>query len=532
MISAIPTLTAAAHATLWTGVWSRTHGITGNSIVRIPRADHTLLESRSGFDSTALRAEPIWRAAARAGRRVLVLQATVGYPFTAEYPDRLLQFDVYGNRLAPIAEIAGRLQDGRSTFRIGETGFTILRGRREEELILESGDRRVTMVAGREGRFTPPMPVTVRGQDSAVRLRLFTYTPRDGRFRLMQGAVNRVNSSHPDRLDGFLRLAGAAVGEEVVEPYRVGRYGPTLGSGGTGDAEWWLADHMAANQEYFAGSLEFAETEAWDLLVVYAPNFDVAAHAWVGMIDPASQIYDEARAARVWPLLEHAFATLADGFVADVRRRWPAAALVVVSDHGHEGAGRVVLPNVALRNAGLLVLTPAGEIDLSRTQAIYMNNQGPMGFVNTRAWKGGVVAPEEVQSVTRRATRALLGMRDPDGGMPVVRAVFDAALDGAGLGIGGETGGDLYFDLAPGYYVSGDATSAYEIVSGPPPGIGFHAFAPWRRGLHAIFYAVGPGVAAGRRLGVVQAVDVAPTVAALLGVPPPAESIGRALPLN
>ncbi|MBI1876033.1 MAG: hypothetical protein HYS05_19380 [Acidobacteria bacterium] len=65
-----------------------------------------------------------------------------------------------------------------------------------------------------------------------------------------------------------------------------------------------------------------------------------------------------------------------------------------------------------------------------------------------------------------------------------------------------------------------------------PPGLGVHGMFPTRRKLQAIFYAAGPGVAAGRRLGVVRSVDVGPTVAALLGIPPPANATGRPLPIS
>jgi arylsulfatase A-like enzyme len=45
----------------------------------------------------------------------------------------------------------------------------------------------------------------------------------------------------------------------------------------------------------------------------------------------------------------------------------------------------------------------------------------------------------------------------------------------------------------------------------------------------AAFLALGRGVPAGARLGDVHAVDVAPSVAALLGIEPPRDSEGRAL---
>jgi predicted AlkP superfamily phosphohydrolase/phosphomutase len=532
LVSTMPSLTAPAHATLWTGTWTRWHGITANRIAELPRGEHTTLAWRNGFDSRALTAEPIWRTAARAGRRVLVLQATGGFPFVDDFGDLLLQFDVYFNRLLPETEIGGRLENGRQSFKVGETTFTVSKGRRDGELTLESGARRVNLVAGREGSFSDPLPVRVRDADARVRLRLYHYNENDGSFRLLQGSVQQVAASNPAKLEPFARLAGAVVGEEIVDDYHIGRFGPTLATGGTGDAEWWLADYLSANQEYFKGAVEFAAGEPWDLLILYVSNFDAAAHALVGMLDPASTTYEPARAERVWPLLHQAYVNYVDTFIADLRRRWPDAALVVTSDHGMEGAGRYLQPNVALRKAGLLTLTPGGEIALGRTQALYQSPKGPMIFINSTDWKGGVVPATDRAAVKAHVTRTLLDIRDPETRNPVVRAIFDPEIDGTALGIGGERGGDLYFDLQAGYYLLGGMTSEHEIVTGPPTGQGFHALAPWRRGLQGIFYAVGPGIPAGSRLGTIQAIDVAPTVARLLGIPAPAQSIGRSLLSN
>ena len=58
---------------------------------------------------------------------------------------------------------------------------------------------------------------------------------------------------------------------------------------------------------------------------------------------------------------------------------------------------------------------------------------------------------------------------------------------------------------------------------------GAHGFDPALPEMGAIFYALGRGVPQGARLGEVRAIDVAPTVAALLGIAPPAQSEGRAL---
>jgi hypothetical protein len=61
-------------------------------------------------------------------------------------------------------------------------------------------------------------------------------------------------------------------------------------------------------------------------------------------------------------------------------------------------------------------------------------------------------------------------------------------------------------------------------------GWGAHGYDPARPEMAAIFYALGRGVAPGTRIERLRAIDVAPTVARLLGIDPPLQSEGRALP--
>ncbi len=60
-------------------------------------------------------------------------------------------------------------------------------------------------------------------------------------------------------------------------------------------------------------------------------------------------------------------------------------------------------------------------------------------------------------------------------------------------------------------------------------GSGAHGFDPALPDMGAIFYALGRGVPRGAELGEVRAIDVAPTIAALLGIQPPEQSEGRSL---
>ena len=60
---------------------------------------------------------------------------------------------------------------------------------------------------------------------------------------------------------------------------------------------------------------------------------------------------------------------------------------------------------------------------------------------------------------------------------------------------------------------------------------GIHGHRPELPEMGAFLAAIGRGVTAGARPGTVRAVDVAPTVLALLGVPIPAWMEGRPIPL-
>lgn len=532
MISVLPTLTAPAHATLWTGAYPSVHGVAGNYVRLLPRAEHTVLERQSGFESRPLRAEPIWLTAAKEGRQVLVAQATGGFPFTHSYPDRLLQFDVYANQLARDAVVEGTLAGGVYRLAIEDAEFTLEALGGESAMRVRSAGAQARLVAGRLGRFSPPLPITIRGRGASIRLRLMSYDDASGAFKLYRGRVFQITSSDPARLTEFQAAAGAAIGEGVAGLYRDGTLGPTLADGGGGEAESWLTEFLQANQEYFEGILTYAASRPWELLVLYLPSFDPAAHALTGMIDPASFKYSADLAARVWPALEHLFAVTVDRYVADIRQRFPDATLVIGSDHGMEGTGRWVFPNVALRRAGLLSLDAEGRIDLARTQAVHLPDSGGGVFVNADDWKGGIVAKPALADVKRRVTAALLAIRDPANGAAPVRAVFDVERDGAGLGFGGPAAADLHFDLSPGYQETANPAGDRDVADDGSTGDGDHGAPPWHRNLHAIFYAVGPQVGSGRRIPVVRSIDVAPTVARLLGIAPPADAMGVAIPLR
>ena len=528
MVSVLPTLTAPAHATLWTGVSPRAHTVVGNTVLRLPRSAHSLLDRVSGFDHPTV-IEPIWAAAARSGRRSLVLQAAATQP-SPELAEHVTEFDVY-SKCSPSELIEGRLSgDPAKPFVLEVEDTPVEIGSAAGGVAIDVRGERSLLRARRGSRFSSPINVAVASR--AFRLGLLSHDQVRGTFKLLRGRVCEALTNRPDKLGAFRREAGTIVGETAVEYYLSGRLGTPLADGGTGEAEDLLSEVLEANQEYFDGALQFAAEERWDLLVAYVPSLDAVGHALAGIVDAATMGHRTELADRAWPTIERIFARTVDGYVADIRNRFPDATLVAVSDHGMEGSARTVHVNVALRHAGLLTLDSDGQIALAETLAFHLYGNGGGIFLNTTDRRHGIVGADRRELVKSRVTAALLGIRDPDTGAAPVRAVFDTEIDGSVLGIGGAAGADLYFDLAPGYDLStalgGDAT----ITAQRGGGSGDHGGAPWHRGLHAIFFAAGPGIRGGHRLGLVRAIDVAPTVASLLGLPPLQAAEGRSLDLS
>jgi predicted AlkP superfamily phosphohydrolase/phosphomutase len=197
--------------------------------------------------------------------------------------------------------------------------------------------------------------------------------------------------------------------------------------------------------------------------------------------------------------------------------------LAVAGDHGMVGVDRTVRPNAALAGAGLLAFDARGAVDLAKTQAVY----GPGNFVviNRASRRGGTVRPEDEAAVVRRVREALLGIRDPATGAKVILSVVEPGRPGEPT-FGGPAGGDLYVSAAPGYFV---ARQLHGALVEPMSPSGEHFIDPEHPSMHAGFAIAGPGVAAGASLGAIREIDVAPTLAALLGIEPPAQATGKVL---
>ena len=575
---AFPSLTAPGHASLWTGAYGDVTGVAGNSQPTLPQPTHTLLESSSGYLAPALRAEPIWLAAAEAGLAVYghhVTQApgAPGYAPVREPEPRLDSLRAAAERLlaeprlqvvngynvqlsgpralterdAPPRPAAGwrnldRLGATRPPLEISwtagrDTLFALLYGaeRVDRALVARTRDAAAGVVAtaapveraplaGRElGRhFSAALPIEAMGGRVFLRARLFEAAPDGSRFllfvselRVVQGNRPEVTAAYDAGVDGWYGNSGLLLTER-------GALGTPLWEGGDGTAELRYLETAELMTRHFVRGAEWAwTTQRPALLLDYFPAIDEIDHSPLfGLTRPEAPGYDPTLAARLQPMRERVW-QLADLRLAHLRRLVgddPNARLFVSGDHGMRLTWRLFRPNVALAEAGLLARDSAGRIDLSRTRALSPN--GYWVSVNRTAWRGGIVPPAEEAAVLAAARQALEGARGPDG-RPIVTRIWRGD-EADSLGIGGPTGGDLYFDLAEGYYFNGAPGGPLTAPTSPRGNHGFPSPSPE---MQTVFCMAGPGVAP-RRIGPARTIDVAPTVAEWLGIRKPAHAVG------
>jgi predicted AlkP superfamily pyrophosphatase or phosphodiesterase len=184
--------------------------------------------------------------------------------------------------------------------------------------------------------------------------------------------------------------------------------------------------------------------------------------------------------------------------------------VVLVSDHGFAPVDRDVRPNVALREAGLLTVAPPRD-DLRRDASNIQSYEAI-------TWKAGGSAAIMANGGRSEALHArvleLFGRlaRDPESGIGRVLDGVDVERQG------GFPGALAVLEAAPGATFS-ERTDPPMVV--PSKYRGMHGYDPTRPEMAASLVLWGDGIRRGAALGDVSMIDVAPTIAALLGVPFP-----------
>ena len=177
--------------------------------------------------------------------------------------------------------------------------------------------------------------------------------------------------------------------------------------------------------------------------------------------------------------------------------------LFVVSDHGFKAVQKQVLPNVALRDAGLITVE-SGKVTATKA---YVVSEGGSAFMY-------VTSADPDGDVLRRARQAISGLEGID------RIVEPAEYGALGLPqpSSDRQVGALLLTAKSGYSFAAGATGEKTVVDAPEGSLGTHGYVSSDPEIQALFIASGRGIKSAVKLQSVDNVDVTPTAAKLLGV--------------
>lgn len=580
-VTSFPSVTASAHSVLWTGAYGNVTGVTGNQMHTLPRDRNTVMTRTNGFNYVALRGEPIWITAARAGIPITghhVTQAPFPGGFESVQGTRTPELERRRAEQAALLErpdvnvmngynrmIEGTriltpsgVQSDDATAWAGlealgsgvapkairwDTGAGTIHGvfhgtdRYDALTVSPSRDVAHSVTArlepvdttppeGRElaRHFSPSLEIPVDDGRVHLRIRVFELSPDAADFLVVQPSLDVVEGNRDDLMLAHDAATGGWVNNHVLGAYLLGALGPQRFAGGDGTAELRHLELVElVTRQFMAGAEWLWKTYTPRLHLDYNPISDAIDHNLLGYLDPASPAWDpevaadlEAFRAQVWGYVDryvgHLLA-LAEG---------DGAALFISGDHGMRASWMQFLPNVALAQAGLLTVGEDGQIDLSRTQAVSPN--GYWVSVNRSAWRDGIVSPEDEAAVIEAVRQALEGVRDASGARVVTRTFTPD--ESPWTGIGGPTGGDVYWATAPGYR----SLSGWrgDVAASPTSVTAGHGFPSDEPDMYTVFCAIGPGFTPGR-VPAVRTTVIAPTVAEYTGIPRPMDAVGASV---
>jgi predicted AlkP superfamily pyrophosphatase or phosphodiesterase len=195
----------------------------------------------------------------------------------------------------------------------------------------------------------------------------------------------------------------------------------------------------------------------------------------------------------------------ADGLVATLLGELASAGrlettdVVVLGDHGFVPVEHRALPNAALNAAGLLEVDASGVVCSSQAR---VTANGGSAHVYVGAGRGAGERAREVLAAVPGVAEVLGPETFANLGLP------HPAED--------PTQGDLVLHAAEGWYFTSHATQERAAAALAYRGTHGHMSSDGR--LHAAFLAAGPSIVGSARTGVLDQLDVAPTIASILGV--------------
>ncbi len=547
-----PTDTPTNWTTLATGALTGTHGCT-SFYVHLPGENFSVSQHARHRTEMAeiCQAEFIWQVADRQGLRCVVLNYPGGWgvklrhgvqiagwwarsgvpPIRTAGPQRV---DVSGGQTDyEIAGLGNRPSPGTIRLKPTDSGIRVSANRRSE-LIPWQRERWVRLPAS-PASLDAPQLMLARAQRS----------PKP--TLIIEGVFSAARWTIPDRFAAELLRHVPSFVRSPLSPKQA-----RMGYDMFGD-EGQMLDHSRHQARLFADILAYLR-RSMDFAIAYSHFhlLDSVNHRYLGAIWPDHPASTPKARRRAWEIYEHAYGIVdqyVGWIVSDVADE--DTVVCIVSDHAALPTWKFLRITRALVEAGLLAYRWDAEtgkflVDWQRTRAFPFSEPAYV-WVNLKGREPtGVVPERDYEKVRDQIISALSQLRDPETGEPVMQAVLRREEAAVICGLGERIGDVVYFPR-PGYGLyDGDFAHLYHDELSPEemsaPAVrpaqqvhGYHAaYLPGAKvgpyEVAAVVILSGPGI---KRVGwsdrPARLVDVAPTAAALLGLPQPANADGRVL---
>lgn len=583
-LAPFPTVTPPNWACIATGAWDGTHGVTDFHVHR--QGTSPINENAvQAFSSERVKAEYIWDAADRAGKKCIVLNYPGSWPSKMkngimvggagmspnEFRDGLPKLQarilmcadqLVTNGIYP-GGIRGKLEEAEGWKNLPAVGdeplqmkFNLLFPAAKEKpadatwylLIYKSASDsydRITLSPTKDfkdafctlapNEWSRKITTTIKMPDGSereviFRCKLIELTEDAEDFRLLIGALGETTGwSHPPE------IARTLVSEEGTFAPQGGIFGLSVG--------WFDLDtYVEINEQYAQWMADAAynllSNHEWDLFFMHFHPTDWIYHVIMGMMDPNLN-KDKASMEKAWAAHLRIYES-ADRMIAQILKACDRDTLVVlVSDHGATADGAPFNPYDVLVPAGLVTLQAQNETGpKSKTQAVSERvvGKGAVAHLLMPDLKKSKALPQrELYIYVNLKGRDPEGIVEPEDYEKVQQEIIDALL--------------TYVDPQTGKRPIAMALSRRDarILGLYGDGIGdvVYALNPWFGGQHGpilptaewgigslktLLTLTGPGIKKGYRMQrTAWLTDLVPTICYLMDLPTPAQAEGAIL---
>jgi predicted AlkP superfamily phosphohydrolase/phosphomutase len=530
-----PVAGAAAQASLLSGVNAARTGIVSD---RLHLSGTPAGQSVRGLD-LAPAVEPVWRSAMRFGART----AVIGYtPAALDLATQRADWMVsQGTALAPAAQFVLKFTDARdwknapsSLSPLRESRMTVVQagGSAPVDVLVLALD---TTDDHQENYDTWLLSRTKSVDATAERLRLNEWASVVIDPLLQSSVAFKVTDASPAHFAVYQsplmvnQIAPPEFAREITQRFGAPPAPPdddallrnwieenTYVQMGERQTQWLTSVAMYVNQQQQPDVLLLRLTVLEDaeraLLLQQARQPGYKEHT-TGYAAALRHAYDAADAAvgKLWGALDLS-----------------AGTLLVLSPYGMTPTHTSVNVNRLLNEKKILTFLRPGVLDATKTKAYAVADGGLVQvYLSLKGREpNGIVETADADKTAGDIASALRELTDPTDGQSIFARVLRHA-DLSALGMSNDNAGDVVAQARPGYRIS-EALDRSATIE-PATLLGASGYSAATPEMHGIFFAAGAGIRSGARPANVNALDVAPTIAALLRFTSPVFLEGRVL---